>query len=335
MSASGKKLITRFAERFGVDEKKFYETLKATAFKQRDGSAPTDEQMLTLLVVADQYNLNPFTREIYAFPDKNNGIVPVVGVDGWSRIINEHPQYDGIEFVYSDTLVRPEGARVDCPEWIECVIYRKDRSRPIRIKEFLDEVYRPPFQGSGRNGSYTVEGPWQTHPKRFLRHKGMVQCARVAFGFVGIYDQDEAERIVDMGEAIVINPTVAQLPSATTRQRSNGQSGQPLAIDHKKIDPLLHKLVERAIKQNAWGTAHDYVAQRFSGDELTYATQYLSNAELEQVSSPSSNGEAKGTSPKEPEVQAVSDVEHEEVPLPTEADIPPMLDEGDPQGSFY
>ncbi|MER2891198.1 recombinase RecT, partial [Escherichia coli] len=95
--------------------------MKATAFKQRDGSVPTHEQMLALLVVAEQYNLNPFTREIYAFPDKQNGIIPVVGVDGWSRIINTHPQYDGVEFVYADKMVRMPGALVDSPEWIECV----------------------------------------------------------------------------------------------------------------------------------------------------------------------------------------------------------------------
>lgn len=82
--------------------------MKATAFKQRDGSAPTNDQMMVLLVVAEQYNLNPFTREIYAFPDRQNGIIPVVGVDGWSRIINEHPQHDGVEFVYADKMVRME-----------------------------------------------------------------------------------------------------------------------------------------------------------------------------------------------------------------------------------
>jgi len=27
----------------------------------------------------------------------------------------------------------------------------------------------------------------------------MIQCSRLAFGYVGIYDQDEAERVVDMG----------------------------------------------------------------------------------------------------------------------------------------
>jgi len=31
-----------------------------------------------------------------------------------------------------------------------------------------------------------------------LRHKAMIQCARLAFGFAGIYDQDEAERIAEV-----------------------------------------------------------------------------------------------------------------------------------------
>ena len=186
-------LLAKFANRFGVEPNKMLNTLKATAFK----GDVSNEQMMALLIVADQHGLNPWTKEIYAFPDKNNGIVPVVGVDGWSRIINEHPQFDGMDFVQSEGLVRMDGARVDAPEWIECVMYRKDRAHPIRVREYLDEAYRPPF--AGQRGP--VIGPWQTHPKRFLRHKAMIQCARLAFGFVGIHDQDEAERIIDMGEA--------------------------------------------------------------------------------------------------------------------------------------
>ena len=58
-------------------------TLKATAFKGQ----VSDAQMTALLVVANQYGLNPWVKEIYAFPDRQNGIVPVVGVDGWSRIM--------------------------------------------------------------------------------------------------------------------------------------------------------------------------------------------------------------------------------------------------------
>ena len=143
-------------------------TLKATAFKGQ----VSDAQMTALLVVANQYALNPWTKEIYAFPDKNNGIVPVVGVDGWSRIINSHPQFDGIEFEQND-------------ESCTCIIYRKDRNRPIKVTEWMAECKR--------NGM----GPWQSHPRRMLRHKAMIQCARLAFGYGGIYDQDEAERIVE------------------------------------------------------------------------------------------------------------------------------------------
>ena len=189
-------------------------TLKATAFK----GDVTDAQMTALLVIANQYGLNPWVKEIYAFPDKQNGIVPVVGVDGWSRIMNEHPQFDGIEFEQSTIMADMPGAK-PAPEWMECRIYRKDRTRPIVVREYLDEVYRPPF--TGKYG--TVNGPWQSHTKRFLRHKTMIQCARLAFGFGGIYDQDEAERIaeaqahhphtVNMGMAEVVPQQLPEWPT--------------------------------------------------------------------------------------------------------------------------
>ena len=180
----------------GID---LIETLKATAFK----GEVTNAQMTALMVVANQYGLNPWTKEIYAFPDKNNGIVPVVGVDGWARIINDNPQFDGMEFAQPDEMVRMPGANSDAPAWIECAMYRKDRPRPVIIREYLDEAYREPFKGKFG----PVIGPWQTHPKRFLRHKAMIQCARMAFGYGGIYDQDEAERITerDMGAAEVVS----------------------------------------------------------------------------------------------------------------------------------
>lgn len=197
-AAPRRSLLATMGERFGIDPNRVLHTLKATAFR----GDVSDEQMMALLVVANQYELNPWTREIYAFPDKQNGIVPVVGLDGWSRIINTNPQFDGMEFVESDELVTSDEHK-PCPEWIECVIYRKDRTRPVRVRERFSECYRAPFRR--RDGSVS-SGPWQTHTSRFLRHKAMIQCARLAFGFVGIFDQDEAERIVE-AEPIVVATT--------------------------------------------------------------------------------------------------------------------------------
>ena len=81
-ASNSQSLIQRMSNRFGVDADKLLSILKATAFRQKGEKAISNEQLAALLVVAEQYNLNPFTKEIYAFPDKNNGIVPVVGVDG-------------------------------------------------------------------------------------------------------------------------------------------------------------------------------------------------------------------------------------------------------------
>lgn len=175
------------AQSLGItgDPQELISTLKATAFK---GNV-TDAQMTALLLVSKQYGLSPWTREIYAFPDRNNGIVPVVGVDGWSRIINQHPQFDGMDFEQD-------------AESCTCIIYRKDRSHPIKVTEWMEECARKGV------------GPWQSHPKRMLRHKAMIQCARLAFGYTGIYDQDEAERISDAHApaAPATPPSVAEAP---------------------------------------------------------------------------------------------------------------------------
>jgi phage recombination protein Bet len=164
-------LVVRTAERFGVDADKLMVTLKATAFKT--DKPISNETMMALLIVADQYKLNPFTKELYAFPDKRGGIVPVVSIDGWIRIVNEHSQYDGCTLEWLDD----ENA-------YRCTMYRKDRAHSIVVTEYMVECNRG-------------TEPWKTHPRRMLRHKAFIQGARVAFGFAGIYDEDEAERIAE------------------------------------------------------------------------------------------------------------------------------------------
>ena len=183
MTTALQTLTGKLATQFGMgDGSDLANTLKATCFKS--GTQVTDAQMTALLVVASQYNLNPFTKEIFAFPDKG-GIVPVVGLDGWSRIINSHAQFDGMDF---------EQDADSCT----CIIYRKDRSHPVRVTEWMSECRRN-------------AGPWMSHPKRMLRHKAMIQCARLAFGFSGIYEQDEAERIVEADAPKKIDPTTGEI----------------------------------------------------------------------------------------------------------------------------
>ncbi len=171
-----RSVLNKMAERYSVATDKLLETLKNTAFK-----GATNEQLMALCIVADQYKLNPFTKEIYAFPDKNGGIVPVVGIDGWLRIINEHPQFDGMD--------------VECnPDECTVTIHRKDRAHATVLTEYMAEVRRD------------NSAPWKSHPMRMLRHKAIIQCARAAFGYSGIKDPDEAERIIECERKPVAMP---------------------------------------------------------------------------------------------------------------------------------
>lgn len=209
-------VISRLAGRFGVEQGKMLECLKGTAFK---GGA-TNEQLMALCIVAEQYGLNPWTREIYAFPDKQNGIVPVVGVDGWLRIINQHPEYDGMDVEMSE-----------CGENCTVKIYRKDRQRPAVATEYIEECRRN-------------TAPWASHPRRMLRHKAIIQAARIAFGFAGIFDPDEAGRIVEAEvSAAPYDREPIALPAKKCKPREQppevpAEAGQDVPEDEGGADEL-------------------------------------------------------------------------------------------------
>ena len=61
------------AGKYNVEPAKLLETLKNTVFR-----GASNDELLALVVVSNEYGLNPLTKEIYAFPAKGGGIVPVV-----------------------------------------------------------------------------------------------------------------------------------------------------------------------------------------------------------------------------------------------------------------
>lgn len=216
-------LVARMAAKYGVDAEKMLSTLKATAFKT--DKEVTHEQMMALLVVAAEYNLNPWTKEIFAFPHQG-GIIPVIGVDGWIRIMNTHPQF------MSQTFRYPASENAEIPAWIECVISRKDRGDACVVREYFDECKRG-------------TGPWQSHPRRMLRHKALIQCIRIAFGFAGVYDQDEAERILD---AIDVTPTAPRAKAETEAPQAL-PGAAPALINDQQVDDVLTQLNKHGIPE--------------------------------------------------------------------------------------
>jgi RecT family len=116
-----------------------------------------------LLRLANKYLLDPLSDEIALLQNQDQTYQPFITIDGWSKLINNHPQYAGMSLRDSTELI--DGI----PTWMECTIYRNDRILPIVIKEYLEEVK-------------TDHTSWQQIPRRMLRHRVIQQCARLAFG---------------------------------------------------------------------------------------------------------------------------------------------------------
>jgi len=201
--------LNAMAQRLNMDPNALLNTLKNTVFK---GS--TNEQLGALVVVANEHGLNPFTREIYAFPDKSGGIQAVIGVDGWLRIINSNDRFDGVEFTQTDT---------------ECtaILYVKGRAHPIKVTEYLSECKR------------NTE-PWQKYPKRMLRHKALIQAARIAFGFGGLRDEDDVQLHPASATVTVLAPeslTRGTEEPAATEPESAGTEVEPQAAEPVAAEP--------------------------------------------------------------------------------------------------
>src|SRR4051812_39187310 len=123
-------ITAAMAERYGMRPDAFEATLRATVIP----STASREEFAAFLMVAKEYQLNPVLRELYAFPKKGGGIQPIVSLDGWARILNSHPAFDGMEF--EDHVEKGIVAAITCR------IYRKDRSHPISATEYLNECFR-------------------------------------------------------------------------------------------------------------------------------------------------------------------------------------------------
>ena len=150
------KELAKAANTLAIDEQE----LKAWVDLQIEVPAET---ILTLLRMMQNMHLDPLNEEIGIAQYEGGGWQVFITIEGCSKLLNQHPQFNGLVFSQADTLI--EGV----PEWMECSIYRRDRILPITVREHYLEV----------KGESAI---WQKMPRRMLRHRALQQCVRLAVG---------------------------------------------------------------------------------------------------------------------------------------------------------
>lgn len=120
-------------------------------------------------------------------------------IDGWISLVNRHERFNGVELIEN---LLPEGKTNLSKTNLDSVtakFYLKGMENPVVVTEYMDECFN------------VSKEPWKQWPRRMLRHKAYIQGARLAFGFSGIYDEDEKDRILNAQAADVIDAPMVGL----------------------------------------------------------------------------------------------------------------------------
>jgi len=264
-------LLDYMADKYSLRPEEFGKTVRATCGL----ATATPEQVAAFLIVAKEYNLNPLTKEIYAFPGKGGGVVPIVSIDGWVHLVNSHPQCDGFDLVAE---LDPTSQLIS----YTCTMHRKDRAHPVVVTEYLSECIR------------STE-PWKMK-HRMLRHKSLIQAARYAFGFAGIYDEDEGRTIADSDIVRDVGPpkNVTMIEHHSEPSPKDATSDQ-VEVENEalsqpdKAEAVPHKIVARDAAQ--WVTAYNEAIGACGDTAMVYkwidanATQLKKLAELSPADS--------------------------------------------------
>ena len=168
--------IAKLATNVGVSEEEITEVVKGmiVSAKGQHGASASNAELTVVAGICGTYGLNPLVREAHAFVSGGK-LQVIIGVDGWVKIMNRHPDFNGVEFV--DNLDGKDLVSITTK------IHIKGRDFPICVTEYMDECYQ------------SKSPAWQKFSKRMLRNKSLGQCIRIAFGISEIIDNDEADRI--------------------------------------------------------------------------------------------------------------------------------------------
>lgn len=197
--------------------------------KNQHGAQASNAELAVVSGVCAKYDLNPMVKECAAFISGGK-LQVVLMIDGWYRIVNRQPNFDGVEF---DDHIDDKGVLTA----ITCRMYIKGRTRPVVVTEYMSECRDP------------KSSVWQKWPARMLRHKAYIQCARMTFGISDMIDNDEASRITQ-GEKNI----TPQASSVSTVDYPAIDQAMGDCSGHDELNKLCAEIRSEMEKRGTWNS---------------------------------------------------------------------------------
>jgi len=135
-----------------------------------------------LLFMAQQYDLNPLKKEIFAIKYQNHPAMIMVSRDGFLNIAHKSGKFGAMKTTFEfETKKNRLGNDVEVPKSATCRIWRKDFDKPFEVtvyaKEYMD--WSKPI--------------WKAKPATMLGKVAESQCLRRAFNISGMYEPSEMD----------------------------------------------------------------------------------------------------------------------------------------------
>ena len=123
------------AQFLGVPPERVCDLLRNVWATSKGQPPLTDAEMFVGMSMIARFGLDPIAREVYV-TRTSKGLVALVGLDGWIKILDRTEGYDGFEqeLGWAENATRLE--------WVETKIYSKLRSRPTTYRAYAVEYTR-------------------------------------------------------------------------------------------------------------------------------------------------------------------------------------------------
>ena len=191
-------------------------TLRETVCK-----GATIPQFRMFIEVCKGTGLNPFLKEIWFVP----GVGVMAGRDGYLRVANESPQFDGME-------TRVERDAKNVPIKATCSVWRKDRSHPITCEAYYNEYKR-----SG--------GVWDKYPSAMISKVAEVLALKRSFSINGVVTEEEiGEQEPTRAEKVQAAKEVGAAKLATMQ----GEVHQAEFVEHPEMAEAPAKISFKALE---------------------------------------------------------------------------------------
>lgn len=202
--------------------------------------------------------LNPLTKEAYAI--KYQGRMSfIVSLAGYLKFANSHPAYDGCELYYGPELT---DNGVKAPQYVECKVYRKDRSRPTSFRAYWREYNKG-------------QALWKTMPSLMLAKCAKSGAHRESFvsELGGTYTFDE------MPEDVTVT---ASEPTPTEEVKTQSKEPEKLKQNENgtksyKLKPTKVESVEVPFESEPEPESYKYDLSKLSDEKYDAVVEYLDN----------------------------------------------------------